>query len=311
MKIKEFLFLFLSVFIFAACSSDDDEGNLTGNEIFDHYFEQDPDLSRCYEGILKDARKKEVLDYVNYVRSLHNLPSVSYDYSSDIQMQKAALIGLANETIIHDPPTSSKCYSQEGADGCSLGNLSIAGNTISYPNQTDIDVIDGFMKELNSTSIGHRRWLLYPFLKYTSYGRTIGKPDNARFYYSTSALKIGYDETQDADISEIPFVAYPYGEYPSKLFETNCFLSFSVVLEESRMWGAVDFASTTVVVKNGAGTGMVVTSMSYEYNGSGLPNSIKWKVSGLEKNVSYTISIDNVFVKGVKKDFQYEFKIVD
>ena len=315
MGTRKFLFLFLLFFIFAACSSDDDgdEKNLTEDEIFDHYFDQRPDLSNCYQGVLKDARKKETLDYVNHVRSLHNLPSVSYDFDSDLQTQKAALMGLANGEITHTPQPSSKCYSNDGADGCLSSNLGIIGHSAYYPTNTDEDLIAGFMKEKNSESIGHRRWILFPFLKYISYGRVIGKNEDVGFFITTCALKVIYNETQNVNVSGIPFIAYPYNNYPSKLFDANCFLSFSVVLDRSKMNEIINYTSATIDVNiKSTNEKMTVSEKSYNSNdGVGIPNSIQWKVAGLKKDILYTVSIDNVFVEGVKKDFQYEFKIVD
>ena len=311
MNVGKYIYLIFLISFFAACTNEPEEDIDSEEGIFNFYFDRIPDLGSCYEGILKDTRKQEALSYVNYVRSLHNLSPVSYDNTSDLQTQKAAFMSVANQTITHTPSVNSKCYSPEGADGCLASNLSFAGHSGFYPDHTDEYVIEGFMKEKNSPSIGHRRWILFPFLKCISYGRAFGKPEGSEFYLSASALKVIYSETQDVNVSSIPFIAYPHNNYPSKLFETDCFLSFSVVFDKSKMWTNVGFAFANIEVRNESNQSMPVSEKSYDIDGSGMPNSIQWKVAHLVKGVLYTVSIKNVDVEGIKKDFQYNFKLID
>jgi len=49
-----------------------------------------PDIQSCYEGVLKDSEKQRVLAELNFIRNLHGLNPVSYNYEDDIYTAKAA-----------------------------------------------------------------------------------------------------------------------------------------------------------------------------------------------------------------------------
>jgi len=133
----------------------------------------------CQEGALTTAEKEYVLEYVNFIRYLHNLKPVVYDYGGDVKAQKAALIQVANGQLSHTPPTSWNCYSQDGYDGSENSNLHLQWG-ISEGQQIDSRVsIVGWMLDNMSQNAqdrcGHRRAIINPFVTSISFGRVDGQ----------------------------------------------------------------------------------------------------------------------------------------
>ena len=57
------------------------------------------------------------------------------------------------------------------------------------------------------------------------------------------------------------------------------------------------------------GTPLPVSGLEAEYSGYGLPNNLKWIVTDPKPDVPYTVTIRNVMVKGMWKDYSYEFTL--
>jgi len=292
---------FISLFIIS-CGTQDNIGT-------DPLFDVVPNISSCYAGTLSEQEKTKVLTYVNNIRKTHGLPAVEYNAKKDIQQQRAALIGAANAELNHYPSEDDHCYTSDGYQGCSYSNLSLWGSSESDWPQSEIH-INNWMTELNSTSIGHRRWILDPFLKYITFGRVIGTPKRGEYkYVSSAAMLIKHDEEADISNLDVEYIAYPQGNnYSAVLFSPNAFLSFSVLADNvtKNNNSSVDFSNSEITVLVGAQE-LIVKEVSYDNQGYGLPNNIQWKVEGLAKSVIYEVKISNVKVGGVAKDFEYTF----
>ena len=138
-------------------------------------YDRNPIVSSCDAGELKAAEKALALTKVNAIRALHRLPPVAYDLASDIQTSKSALISVANAKLTHTPTTDDKCYTAEGKDGSGSSNLYISYS--SGPRTLASDTaVTAFLIDDGVASLGHRRWLLHPFLSHTSFGRVDGTP---------------------------------------------------------------------------------------------------------------------------------------
>lgn len=310
-NMKILILALISISIFYSCSNDTTTNPKNGcNTSIDSKLENlyvcPPDINTCFEGVLAQTEKDKALARLNYFRSIHGLPQVGYNYSQDENVQKASLISVSNKTLNHFPPVTYKCYSIGGDTACQHSNLHLswAGGYLAFQSAKSID---GWINEKFSTSIGHRRWILSPFLKQVAYGRVD--------YLASGDYRVGtslwiWDNSGSAN-TNVEFVACPFHNYPSTAFQPDLILSFSVLADNSNIWANknIGFQSAQVTVEDVNGKDYSVNSISFDNQGYGMPNSIQWKVSGLQYNQKYTVTITGVKVKGQDKDYNYWFTL--
>lgn len=311
-KIKFFLITLISISIFYACSNDNPstpkEGcNTSIDAKLENLYVCPPDLNICFEGVLAQSEKDKVLARVNSFRDIHGLPHVSYNYEQDVAEQKSALISVSNKVLNHFPPITYKCYSTAGDTACQQSNLGLswANGYIDYKSEQSIDA---WINEKYSTSIGHRRWILSPFLKQISFGRVD--------YLANGDYRVGislwiWNNSGSAN-TNVEFVACPFHDYPSTAFQPDLILSFSVLADNSNIWNNknIEFSNSNISVKDDNGTNYSVYSITSDNKGYGIPNIIEWKVNGLQYNQKYTVEINDVKVNGEVKNYNYWFKLV-
>ncbi|NLB18731.1 MAG: hypothetical protein GX825_08405 [Syntrophomonadaceae bacterium] len=268
----------------------------------ENLYEVLPDINCCYEGVLRDSEKQKTLDHLNYIRSLHGLNLVSYNYQDDIYTAKAALIIVANEKLNHFPDPNYKCYSEEGYTGSSTSNLYMWGWGYRPPKAEGF--IDGWIIDGGVESLGHRRWLLSPFLKSTSYGR-VDVPG-----FTGAVIKVVNDDLTTTT-ANVDYVAYPFENYPGNLFLKDWYLSFSVVADRNNFWANenVDFKNATIEIEDDNGNSLSINSVIYDNVGYGNPNHLQWKAIGIKNDVKYIVNIKNVSVLGTNKNYEYWFKL--
>jgi uncharacterized protein YkwD len=261
-------------------------------------FKKTPAQGNCFEGELAAETKTNVLNFLNYIRELHGLQPVVYSAKDDIAAQKGAFIIAVNGGLTHDPPKSWKCWSKEGHSGCSTSNI-IGGTNAPF---TPCEAVRYWLIDAGTEGLGHRRWLLDPFLKTIAYGHveTSGR-------YGATLKVIGNEEQAAA----VDYVAYPYHEYPALLIDMNWYLSFSVVQDRKNAWnnGSVDFSSAAVTMTAESGNKLKVTAVAHDNQGFGVPNLLVWKVKGLEKGTRYTVNVRNVKTGTGKRDYEYWFMV--
>jgi uncharacterized protein YkwD len=127
------------------------------------------DVSRCSAGASSAASNAATLSAMNYVRSLAGLAPVSLSATLNARAQAAALIMSANGALSHTPPSSWRCYSSAGAAAAGRSNLAL-----SYPSIQSGQIVDLYMDDPGSTNaaVGHRRWMLNPFVTQVGTGST-------------------------------------------------------------------------------------------------------------------------------------------
>ena len=262
----------------------------------------------------RSAKKNSVLDEVNRIRDLLNLEPVFYNNSYDAQTVRSALITAANKKLSHYPDESYLCYSAEGYEGASTSNLYMA-NTYGQNLTDSAEHIRVFLIDDQVENLGHRRWLLYPFLKYVSYGRVDGVPagETQGNNYTGGTLKVIFDEKQDLSGTNVTFVPYPCGNFPTDLVDLNWYWSFSVIVDKSNASGNsdVDYSNAVITVTDENDNQMTVASVSYNSQNYGLPNIIKWLVRNIQTGHSYHVKISGVVVDGSSKTYEYDVKITD
>ena len=270
-----------------------------------------PDTNTCYEGKLKQTEKTAVLNAVNYVRGLHHLEPVEYNSASDTETAKSALISAANGQLTHTPATTMSCYSEQGYQGAHTSNLHLfaSGSNSSLP--TSEGSITGFMIDNNVESLGHRRWIIDPFLKSVSFGRVDSNVTINKYFYTGMTLKVVNDDVRECTNLDNDFVAYPYGTYPLAYANPEWYWSFSALVDKCDRWSnnQVDYSTAVITVTNSSGISMVVNSVNYNTNGYGLSNILQWKVVNAKTEESYRVNIQRVMVAGQSKSFSYDVKI--
>ncbi len=108
------------------------------------------------------------------------------------------------------------------------------------------------------------------------------------------------------------FVAYPFEDYPARLFDTRALLSFGVIANKTNKWANtnVDFSGATVTVRARGGATLTVSRVAYDTQGYGLPNNLQFAVSGLTGNTYYDVTIERVNIGGTQRSYSYFFRIV-
>lgn len=274
-----------------------------------------PSIADCQPGQLASTTTATLLKDLNTIRALHGLPAVTYSAADEAGAQASALMQAANDALSHTPPTTWKCYTSAGATVSGQSNLYGGyGNGLGVISEDE--VLAGWLTETNNLvadSVGHRRWLLYPFLGAVSYGRVIGaSPTQTRA--DATALKVfGATGSGVANGALPAYVAYPYQDYPARYFSLGSLLSFEVIASgnaNSAANGTVNFANAKVTVIQRGGTALTVSKVTYDNVGYGLPNNLQWAVAGLQANTIYDVSITGVVVNGATQGYSYFFRVV-
>lgn len=288
--------------------STNPKNNPPKSKLYD-YFDVLPVISSCQTGKLKDSQKQQAVDVLNHMRSLHGLQPVTYDYAHDNEVMQSTLMMAANKKMSHNFSSSSKCFTTAGNIGSQTSNIAyMGGGLFSAERSLILWLTDEHNVSSGDTRVGHRRWLLNPFLQKISYGMS-AESENS---YSWSALKVIYDNnhTIPSGIQQ-NYVAYPVGNYPSKYFSKNVPLSFSVVEHPDDLWAnhQVNFSNAKINIRNQHGKLVQVYDISHNYIGAGIPNSLEFRVKDLSYNHTYQVEISQVLVDGKEKNYNYWFNV--
>lgn len=268
-----------------------------------------PDIATCRAGVLKASAKVQALEDVNRIRALHGLAPVTYSDADDAQTAEASLMMAANNALSHTPPSSWTCYTATGSTGAGSSNLYLGrGNGLGFASSDDH--MAAWLNEGGTASLGHRRWILHPFLGKISYGRvTQQRSDGTR--YDSGTLKVFSFTGGRPAPSVVPrWIAFPQGDYPVRYFRPTDYLSFSLAPSNTADGSdaRVDFSAARISVMNGT-TAMAVTDQSSDNVGYGLANNVQWRVTGLVAGVTYTVRISGI-ARAPATEYSYSFRIV-
>ncbi|MFC3656006.1 CAP domain-containing protein [Xanthomonas hyacinthi] len=273
-----------------------------------------PAIAECRAGELQPAQRRRVLALINDIRRLHGLGAVDYDAAAEVEATQAALIIAANGRLSHAPTPASRCYSAAGAKGA-RSSLIYGGVSSPYLAFAGIEqiVVDWLTDTSNVSAggLGHRRWLLDPFLQRVAFGMVAGR-DGAGFS-SGAALRFVPGASGTAARSADDFVAWPIGDYPRRYYADGALLSFSALPERTRKFANrdVDYADAQVQVGERGGRRLQVRGLSDDHEGFGVPNSLQFRVPALQPGIVYEVSIQDVRVRGERRDYRYWFRIAD
>ncbi|RMW96208.1 CAP domain-containing protein [Allofranklinella schreckenbergeri] len=276
------------------------------------WYASPPDAAQCRPGVLHEAVKQQALDKLNAIRALHGLRPVVYDADSDAQLMQTVMMMQANQATSHHPPSSWACYSEAGASGARASNLASWQGVRSAPS-ADWAMHSWLHDATNLVpdNVGHRRWMLDPFLKKVAYGIDMALRDGR--WHSYAALKVIYEDEQARTDgwARDGFVAYPVGDYPLRHWHENALLSFGVLADANDRGAnqAVDFGQATVRVTRPDGSALPISEWRYDNRRYGLPNNVQFKAEGVTHGVAYTVHIDGVLVQGVPRNYSYRFRL--
>lgn len=294
-----------------ACSTDK---NITINDFGEKsaaLYTQQPDIANCKPGTLSEAEKTNAVLTLNEIRKLHGLNPVAYDYASDHEVMESSLIFAANGAISHQLQDTLKCYSKNGTVGASSSNIG-GGPIGNIAFKTTHDDITSWLTERTNqinNNVGHRRFLLNPFLNKVAYGRVASKFKD-HVYTNGSAMKVVYENTATNTASNT-IIAYPFQEYPAKFFDQKSLLSASLLIDNTNFWNNknVDFSKAKIkAIARGEGP-VAVKNITTDNAYFGLPNNIQFNIPDLAPEKTYDIEIDNVSINGVPKNISYWFKV--
>ena len=256
------------------------------------------DVAFCQAGTTSSEFKDAVLIRLNYFRAMAGVPAnVTFSNNFNAMAQEAALIMSANDALSHFPSDSWDCFSFDGSEAASSSNL--------YLGRSGWDAVYGYMEDYGESNlrVGHRRWILYPQTQIMGTGDI---PD------TTNALWVidsNYFEPRLSTREE--FVAWPPpGNVP-----------FQVVFPRwSFSYPDADFSSATVTMLQGRNS-VPVTIESFE-DGAG-ENTLVWVPYNLDPNLSgeifpqpssdttYTVTVNNVMIRGSPRNFSYNVNVID
>ena len=169
-------------------------------------------------GKLADETQKEGLELINAIRFIAGL---SYDVEVKDEYielaQASSYINALNESLSHyhqKPEGVPDEIYDKGYEGSSHSNISSYWASNSQRNSLSNTMIDGWMaddsSETNLSCVGHRRWILYPGMKYTGFGIAIKDKWTFSAMYS-------FDQSRTEKADE-------YGVcWPAQNMPTECF----------------------------------------------------------------------------------------
>lgn len=243
-------------------------------------------LLGCLPGTSSLASNAATLSALNYVRSLAGLAPVTLSPTLNANAQRAALIMSANGALSHNPSSSWKCYSQAGATAASRSNLAL-----SYPSIKSGQIIDLYMDDpgASNKAVGHRRWVLNPFV--TTMGT--GSTDTAN-----ALTVIGPSSARRPNPR---YVGWPTAGYFPNALEPNGRWSLSAGLK------SVKFGKARVrVFRDGV---RIPVRKHAVHSGYAQPTLVWEMPAGMSRTGAYRVVVKNIHRKGTTKRFKYAYTV--
>ena len=193
-------------------------------------FDVRPNTSAPYSlGQVSAEHIQKALESVNLMRMIAGLPDV-YLYNGYSQMaQHGAVVLAANDTLTHTPSQPAGMdgdFYQNGYTAASRSNIAygwMSSGSYDMPMFTL-----GYMEDSgtgNVSTVGHRRWILNPNMKYTGFGFAINERNaaySAMYAFDKSTAAPDYD-----------FISWPSsGNFPTELASTQ--MPWHVTLNPSK-----------------------------------------------------------------------------
>ena len=289
--------------------------DVTGSTLY----RRNPDFQYCEPGTPSTVGLRRAADEVNFFRALMGLPILGVIEELTTEMQAAAMLYAMNPTVEtpHNPPLEAVCWTKQGADTSAVSNLSVVRSSADsvFTASPPEEHIRRWFIDQDVINLGHRRWLLDPFLPGVAFGYTQGYTTAGPFADPAHPFAVGASlqvtnlgANPAARSMSQPFVAYPYGEFPATaLPEEWPLFSFSLVVDNTspQANASVDYSAAHITITDRLGHKVPITGVSASTATFGLPNHLQWRVDRLETGHTYTVSITNIWVKNKRMAFEY------
>lgn len=169
-----------------------------------------------------DEAVLRALGEANFLRALSGLSELEIKEELNALCTQGAELLAANGELSHTPPQPEGMRDEDYARGCQAAGQS----NLARFNWTDGDLLReavlSFARdegERNERVLGHRRWLLYPGMKYTGFGQACDAEGR------TYALMYVMDDSAQADYD---LIAWPSaGYFPAEYLTNETFWSIS------------------------------------------------------------------------------------
>ena len=263
-------------------------------------------VEKCQAGIIPDEILILAQKRINFFRAVNGLSPISINPLLNPAAQEAALIMASNAKLSHYPDPSWNCYSELGAKGAKVSNLTLGNYDMISPKS----LITGFIWDYGYPNyfVGHRRWLLYSRLAEVGYGLTT----------NSEAVNVaeGIDKTAPKNLPD--FIAYPWnGFVPVDLI----FPKWSFSIPEGEL---VDFSNVQVSMKDWNGKELTIKlfpekkmldpTITWEASDLFTPYEIKYGLNSMKEKgfVGHVIEvkISNVLVGGKLKNYIYKVSVI-
>lgn len=274
-------------------------------------YAQPPDPAHCVAGVLRSETKFRFLDAFNALRARHGLAPVRYNEAADLSAGEAALIMATNNALSHDPPPNWTCWTAAGTAAAGSSNLlgGVSSPYLTY--EDDNAILAEWLIEGDGDEIGHRRWMLDPYLDQTALGRVIAVLPGGTRVDSVVMKVFDFPGTSPGPthLTKAPdIVAWPQGDYPAVFFSPRARLSFSVS-QDPDTDTKVDFSDARVAIRD-AERNLPVRDQLWDNEGYGVANCLSWRVDGLLAGRTYTVTITGI--RDAPRDhYSYTFRILN
>lgn len=128
-------------------------------------------MSQCIAGDISMAVKQAAIRQINFYRVLAGVSPLRMAGAAGHQLaQEAALVVGANAVLSHNPPPTSRCYSQMAADGARQSNLGY-----TFRNESTPAGFYSYMDDYGAGNerVGHRRTLIASPFRRMAFGTTL------------------------------------------------------------------------------------------------------------------------------------------
>ena len=193
-------------------------------------------------GELTDAVKQDALNAINTVRYIAGLPyNITIDADQDKMAQSAAYVNNTNSKMSHTPTRPSGWGSEYdtvydlGYKGASSSNIAAGYYSLASA------VINGWMYDGDSSNIdrvGHRRWVINPYMETTGFGQVGSHMAMYAFGYGEEYWDAYYDayssreelESKGKSLGSVS--VWPAPNMPISYFNTREPWSYSTGMNE-------------------------------------------------------------------------------
>ena len=271
-------------------------------------YTDDYSLKKPYDaGTLSDKTLKQALNMANFIRFTAGLPEVSMDKTYNKYAQHAALVNMANGSLSHSPrkPSgmSSELYNL-GYTGSSKSNLgmgysNIPDSIVHYTMDTD---------ESNIDRVGHRRWILNPYMKKMGFG-IVGRAA------ASYVLDGNYSGSKVYD-----YVAWPPENMPYELYDYS-YMGYAFSVSLCSAYSTPDINKITVEMtsekldktwkldKNSDDMYNDYLTIDTQNFGSG--DCIIFNVGKFPKNDKITVKISGIYRNGKESPIEYTVNLFE